>query len=404
MIAGGIGAGVFGSLLGLGGGILIVPLLTLGFGLPVREAAAVSLVSVIVTSSAAASVYLQRHTANLRLGMTLELFTAIGALAGGFIAFALSDRVLAGLFTVLLGYTAFTMARRRRDAPRPAPDAPVDAASDASAIPQGHGTGLSSQATLDRLSGPGYRVRNLGRGVVGAVFAGVVSAVLGVGGGIVKVPVMHLVMGVPLRVATATSNLMIGITATASAIVYVIKGGMDPLVVGPIAVGVWIGASIGFAPRPPRRPAAAPAAVHRRARLHRRADGTASPGLMSAPATPDPRSLDLDLAVARLLNAGTVVAVAILALGVVAMAVTGRSPLDTPVPQLDLARLPQDLIALRPEGFLWLGLIAVIATPLSRVVASLVGYVRQGERTMILISVAILSVIGASVVISLLVQ
>jgi uncharacterized membrane protein YfcA len=256
MIVGGIGAGVFGSLLGLGGGILIVPLLTLGFGLPVREAAAVSLVSVIVTSSAAASVYLQRHTANLRLGMTLELFTAIGALAGGFIEFALSDRVLAGLFTALLAYTAFTMARRR-DAPRPAgavAPAAVPAAGPAATGDEaspGAGSGISSVATLDRLSGPGYRVRNLGRGVVGAVFAGVVSAVLGVGGGIVKVPVMHLVMGVPLRIATATSNLMIGVTATASAIVYVIKGGMDPLVVAPIAVGVYIGASIGsrIAPR-----------------------------------------------------------------------------------------------------------------------------------------------------------
>src|SRR3990172_263035 len=108
MIAGGVGAGIFGSLLGLGGGILIVPLLTLGFGLPLREAAGVSLVSVIVTSSAAASVYLQRHTANLRLGMTLELFTAIGALAGGIVAFTLSDQVLAGLFPPLFSFNAVT--------------------------------------------------------------------------------------------------------------------------------------------------------------------------------------------------------------------------------------------------------------------------------------------------------
>ena len=121
MIAGGIAAGIFGSLLGLGGGILIVPLLTLGFGLPLREAAGVSLVSVIVTSSAAASVYLQRHTANLRLGMTLELFTAIGALLGGLIAFTLSDRILAALFAALLAYTAFTMARRRDPRPVPTP-------------------------------------------------------------------------------------------------------------------------------------------------------------------------------------------------------------------------------------------------------------------------------------------
>ena len=118
LIAGGIAAGMFGSLLGLGGGVLIVPLLTLGFGLPLREAVGVSLVAVIVTSSASAGVYLERHLANLRLGMTLELFTATGALVGGLVAFALSEQVLAGLFTVLLVYTAFTMARRR-DAPPP---------------------------------------------------------------------------------------------------------------------------------------------------------------------------------------------------------------------------------------------------------------------------------------------
>ena len=258
MIAGGVGAGIFGSLLGLGGGILIVPLLTLGFGLPLREAAGVSLVSVIVTSSAAASVYLQRHTANLRLGMTLELFTAIGALVGGIVAFTLSDRVLAALFAVLLAYTAVTMIRRRNAAPPgptqaiSQPQSPSTAGSQAQGGAPGSRTVLLATAdTLDRLSGPGYRIRNLGRGIVGAVFAGLVSAVLGVGGGIVKVPVMNLVMGVPLRIATATSNLMIGVTATASAIVYVIRGGMDPLVVGPIAVGVFIGASVGsrIAPR-----------------------------------------------------------------------------------------------------------------------------------------------------------
>src|SRR6188472_2833818 len=93
MLAGGMAAGVFGSLLGLGGGVLIVPLLTLGFGLPLREAVAVSLVSVIVTSSAAAGVYLQRHVANLRLGMVLELFTASGALVGGLVAVAIDERL-----------------------------------------------------------------------------------------------------------------------------------------------------------------------------------------------------------------------------------------------------------------------------------------------------------------------
>lgn len=237
LMLGGAAAGGFGSLLGLGGGVLLVPLLTLGFGLPMREAVGVSLISVIMTSSAAAGVYLERHVANMRLGMTLELFTAIGALVGSSIAFLLDERLLSVLFALLLLYVAFTMGRGRStepvidltEAPEPAvgldPDTPP--------------------SQLDRLSGEGYRIRNLGRGTVGAVGAGVVSALLGIGGGIIKVPLMHLAMGVPLRVATATSNMMIGITAAASAVIYVIHGGIDPYVAGPTAIGVFIGATAG---------------------------------------------------------------------------------------------------------------------------------------------------------------
>lgn len=230
MVAGGLAAGWFGALLGLGGGILIVPLLTLGFGLPVREAVGISLVCVIVTSSAAASVYLERRVANLRLGMTLELFTAIGAFVGGLVAFLVEERLIAGLFTALLVYTAWSMAR-----PRSAPvEGPVEVDD-----PVPVGTFRSS------LNGSGYVVRRLPAGIVGSLLAGVMAALLGVGGGLVKVPVMHLVMGVPLRVATATSNLMIGVTATAGAVVYLARGGIDPLVAGPTAIGVFLGAALG---------------------------------------------------------------------------------------------------------------------------------------------------------------
>jgi uncharacterized protein len=234
MLGGGAAAGAFGSLLGLGGGVLIVPLLTLGFGLPLREAVGVSLVCVIMTSSAAAGVYLERHVANLRLGMTLELFTAFGALVGGSIAFLLDERLITLLFAGLLGYVAITMMRARVAATRETIVPPPP--SDLPAVPM---------TLLDRLSGDGYRVRNLGRGVVGATGAGVASALLGIGGGIVKVPLMHLAMGVPLRVATATSNLMIGITAAASTVIYVIHGGIDPYVAGPTAIGVFLGATAG---------------------------------------------------------------------------------------------------------------------------------------------------------------
>jgi len=237
MIGAGIGAGIFGSLLGLGGGILLVPLLTLGFGLPLREAAGISLICVIVTSSAAASVYLQRHVANLRLGMTLELFTALGAIVGAVLAFTLGERQLDGLFALLLAYVALTMIRRRDPEPE-APLAPAPAADEEVDEPPEGGI-------LDRLSGPGYRVHSLGPGVVGSVGAGVVSALFGIGGGLVKVPVLHLIMGVPLRIATATSNLMIGVTASASAIIYLVRGGIDPYVAGPTAIGVFVGASIG---------------------------------------------------------------------------------------------------------------------------------------------------------------
>ena len=256
LIAGGIGAGIFGSLLGLGGGVLIVPLLTLGFGLPLREAVGVIAWSRHRHEHAAAGVYLERHLANLRLGMTLELFTATGALVGGLVAFALSEQVLAGLFTVLLVYTAFTMARRR--------DAPLTAVATDDETPARFGaltadplgSADASSATTGRATPespgpapapgpPPYAVRNLGRGIVGSLFAGVVSALLGIGGGLIKVPLMNLAMGVPLRVATATSNMMIGITASASAIIYLLRGGIDPYVAGPTAVGVFVGASIG---------------------------------------------------------------------------------------------------------------------------------------------------------------
>jgi len=234
MLAGGVAAGLFGSILGLGGGVLIVPLLTLGFGLPLREAVGVSLVCVIVTSSASAGVYLERRQANLRLGMVLELFTAAGAIVGGAIAFLIDERLLAGLFAVLLVYVAASMAGglRRRAVAQPAADVETPQLQEPPDQSQERGQG-------------GYRADRLPVAAAGSVGAGVASALLGIGGGLIKVPLMHLVLGVPLRIATATSNLMIGITASASAIVYLVRGGIDAYVAGPTAVGVFVGATLG---------------------------------------------------------------------------------------------------------------------------------------------------------------
>lgn len=249
MVGGGVVAGIFGSVLGLGGGILIVPLLTLGFGLPLREAVGVSLLSVIMTSGASAAVYLERDVANLRLGMLLELFTAIGAVAGGAVAFLIDERYLAGLFAALLAYVAWTMLRSATASPGTGrlvvPPEPVAPSPDDADPPIVAPAPRPAGSFVARLSRPGYTVRRLRLGAFVGVVAGVLSALLGIGGGIVKVPMMHLLMGVPLRVATATSNLMIGITASTSAIVYLLRGGIDPFVAGPTAVGVFVGATIG---------------------------------------------------------------------------------------------------------------------------------------------------------------
>ena len=254
LLAGGIAAGAFGSLLGLGGGLLIVPLLTLGFGLPLREAVGVSLVCVIVTSSASAGVYLQRRQANLRLGMVLELFTGLGAVVGGAIAFLLDERLLAGIFAALLAYMAFSMLRSAR---RPAPAAASDEGppGDIDSDDQGEADAAidaepdDDARTVDADAATlGLRPEALTRmpfAAVASIGAGIASALLGIGGGLIKVPLMHLALGVPLRIATATSNLMVGITASTSAIVYLLRGGIDPFAAGPTAVGVFIGASLG---------------------------------------------------------------------------------------------------------------------------------------------------------------
>ncbi len=276
LAGGGAVAGAFGALLGLGGGILIVPFLTLVFGVSFREAVAVSLLAVITTSSAGAAVYLERRVADLRLGMTLELATAVGGLVGGLIAFALSERLLAAGFAMMLAYTSFTMLRAgRRDrtaamtppgvdtelSSTPSPratlatglgDAAVAGSSDATGVDRATGTGgeaddAETRRTADAPAGAGrgesYVVRRLPLGFSLSAFAGIVAALMGVGGGLVKVPVMHLVMGVPLRVATATSNLMIGVTASASAVFYLLRGAVDPYVAAPVVAGVFVGAS-----------------------------------------------------------------------------------------------------------------------------------------------------------------
>ncbi|HEY7220114.1 MAG TPA: sulfite exporter TauE/SafE family protein [Candidatus Binatia bacterium] len=229
-------AGVLGSLLGLGGGIIIIPVLTLLFKVDIRYAIGASIVSVIATSSGAAAAYVRERMTNLRVAMVLELATSAGALTGAYLAGQLGVRWLYVIFGIVMGYSALMMFRKRHE---PAIDVPVGA-------PWADYLRLHS-SYYDEASGREiiYRVARTRVGLGLMYVAGVVSGLLGIGSGALKVPAMDLAMRLPIKVSTATSNFMIGVTAAASAGVYFARGDIDPFVAAPVATGVLIGALLG---------------------------------------------------------------------------------------------------------------------------------------------------------------
>ena len=225
-------AGFLGAMLGLGGGIVIVPALTLLFGRDIHEAIGASIVSVIATSTSAAIVYIREGYVDIRLGLLLGLATVVGAPIGGFLGVWMSPRPLETLFGVMLLYTAYSMARAGNIEPS-SQEHPED---DPDAV-----------RFVDKASGRThcYRPRAVGVGACTSLGAGFMSGMLGIGGGFINVPVMHLIMGVPIKAAIATSNYMIGITGAASAMIYHSRGFVKPLIVAPCAIGVLVGAQIG---------------------------------------------------------------------------------------------------------------------------------------------------------------
>jgi uncharacterized membrane protein YfcA len=231
-----LGAGLLGSLLGLGGGIIVVPALTLVLKIDIRYAIGASIVSVIATSSGAAAAYVKEHMTNLRVAMLLELGTTTGALTGAFLAAIIAGRWLFIIFGLMLGYSALAMLRKRED--MAGIDVPVDRLADRLRLHDSY----FDQATNETVV---YRVTHTTLGLVLMYIAGVVSGLLGIGSGALKVPAMDLAMRLPIKVSTATSNFMIGVTAAASAGVYFARGDIDPFVAAPVAAGVLIGATGG---------------------------------------------------------------------------------------------------------------------------------------------------------------
>jgi uncharacterized membrane protein YfcA len=210
----GLAAGLLGSLMGVGGGVIVVPALSELYGVPFREAVAVSLVVIIANSSASAAAYVERGASDLKVGVVLELATVTGAILGSSIAGFAPVRTLKVLFAAVAIYSAVSLWLRR------------------------HGT---SEA---QLAGT-YAVKGWGPGLAVSTAAGALSGLLGVGGGVFKMPAMTLAMGIPFKVAAATSNFMIGVTAAAGAYVYWGRGEVNAELAAPVVVGTFLGARLG---------------------------------------------------------------------------------------------------------------------------------------------------------------
>ncbi|TAK72876.1 MAG: sulfite exporter TauE/SafE family protein [Dehalococcoidia bacterium] len=229
-------AGLLGALAGLGGGILIVPLLTIGFGFDIRFAIGASIVSVIATSSGAGAAYVRDHLTNVRVAMLLELATATGALSGAIIAGLINARILFVLFGVVLLASVATMVRRLGE------DLPGDVRDDAIARRLKLASSYPDRALGQAVP---YQVTGVPMGFGMMYVAGIVSGLLGIGSGVLKVLAMDNAMRLPMKVSTATSNFMIGVTAAASAGVYFWRGDVLPAVAAPVALGVLAGATVG---------------------------------------------------------------------------------------------------------------------------------------------------------------
>jgi hypothetical protein len=231
-------------MLGVGGGPIIVPVLTLALGLPIHVAIGSSLIAIVANSCTAAGVYTKTRLTNVKLGLLLETTTTPGAIIGGLIAAVIAPAVLNVLFGLILIYTAYTMITRRyilyeNALPKDSSAKPDKAADDlpSSLTASYHDQNLGKVVT--------YKVNHVPQGLVASFFAGVLSSLLGIGGGIIKVPVMSLIMGVPMKAAIATSTFMIAITTTVGALIYYYHGYIYPIVVAPLVIGAVIGARLG---------------------------------------------------------------------------------------------------------------------------------------------------------------
>ena len=220
-------------MLGLGGGVFLVPIFTLFFGVDQKLAIGASAIAVATNSVVGSTVHLESRFTNLRLAMILQVTTALGALVGAIVGVWAPERAINVIFAMVLMYSAFSMASRRRGTDVDTGDAPD---------PHGLASEFVDPATKKTVRYVPQRIRT-GLSISG--FAGALSGMLGVGGGVIQVPVMNVLMGVPMKAAAGTSSFMVGVTAVATASVYYSQEKVDPTIVVPAMVGIFVGSQAG---------------------------------------------------------------------------------------------------------------------------------------------------------------
>jgi uncharacterized membrane protein YfcA/uncharacterized membrane protein len=235
IFVGAVLAGLLGALVGLGGGVLIVPLLTLAFGLPIEYAIGASIISVIATSSGAAAAYVRDHITNLRVGMFLEIATTTGAVCGAFVAGLINPTILYIVFGVVLLVSAAPLVFKLGE------ELPLGVKNDFWAN-RLHLNGSYPDAYLGEVR---YQATRTPYGFAMMYVAGLISGLLGIGSGTFKVLAMDTLMRLPMKVSTTTSNFMIGVTAAASAGIYFSRGDIRPVIAAPVALGILVGALVG---------------------------------------------------------------------------------------------------------------------------------------------------------------
>ena len=233
LFLGAISAGLLGSLTGLGGGVIIIPLLTLGFGVPMHYAIGASLISVIGTSSGAAVAFVKEGFTNMRIGMFLEIATTSGAIVGALVSGMLNPNTIGIIFASILLLTVILNLKGKPDHQEPLVKGSLE-------------DKLKLYGTFpDKGIMKNYAARNTVPGFFMMMFAGAMSGLLGIGSGALKVLAMDNMMRLPFKVSTTTSNFMIGVTAVASSLIYFQRGEIIPVIVAPVLVGVVVGSFIG---------------------------------------------------------------------------------------------------------------------------------------------------------------